>query len=44
MCRLSAYIGLPIAAADLITRPNHSIIKQVSLATPCQPLKEPSIL
>ena len=29
MCRLTAYIGTPIVAADLVTRPNHSIIKQV---------------
>lgn len=29
MCRLTAYIGTPIVAADLVTRPNHSIITQV---------------
>ena len=28
MCRLSAYIGTPMLAADLVTRPNRSIIKQ----------------
>ena len=28
MCRLTAYIGTPIVAADLVTRPNHSIITQ----------------
>ncbi len=31
MCRLTAYIGTPIVAADLVTRPNHSIITQVGL-------------
>jgi hypothetical protein len=35
MCRLTAYIGTPIVAADLVTRPNHSIIKQVRPAPPC---------
>jgi len=30
MCRLTAYIGSPIVAADLVTRPTHSIIRQVS--------------
>jgi DUF917 family protein len=29
MCRLSAYIGSPVVAAELVTRPNHSIMKQV---------------
>eukprot|EP00048_Salpingoeca_helianthica_P005901 m.93046 g.93046 ORF g.93046 m.93046 type:complete len:1282 (+) comp13796_c0_seq2:297-4142(+) len=28
MCRLTAYIGPPILAADLVTRPNRSIITQ----------------
>jgi len=28
MCRLSAYFGAPICAADLVTKPNRSIVRQ----------------
>ena len=28
MCRLTAYLGKPILAADLVTRPSRSVIRQ----------------
>jgi hypothetical protein len=28
MCRLTAYTGPPLLAADLVTRPNRSVITQ----------------